>query len=102
MLTNSNPQSILVMLCLYKQWHQLLVCIKAIQRFISPGYNLFVSLFSGIHQICIPAFPFDPPMQSGTYNYKGHKIHKIAVFNPLYLYNYCLDNKIACLYNVKH
>ena len=24
------------------------------------------ALFSGIHQICIPAFPFDPPTQSGT------------------------------------
>ena len=41
------------------------------QRFIFPGYNLFVSLFSGIYQICIPVFPFDPPTQSGTslFNY---------------------------------
>ena len=63
MLTNSNPQSILVMLCLY-------IAVASVaglyQRFIFPGYNLFASLFSGIHQICIPAFPFDPPTQSGT------------------------------------
>ena len=26
-----------------------------------------VSLFSGMHHICIPAFPFDLPTQSGTY-----------------------------------
>ena len=37
------------------------------QSFISPGYNLFVSLFSGIYQICIPTFPFDLATQSGTY-----------------------------------
>ena len=42
-------------LCLYKEWHHF------------PGHKLFVSLFSGIHHICIPAFPFDTPMQSGTY-----------------------------------
>ena len=56
LLTNSNPQSIVVLLCLYKEWHYF------------PGYKLFVSLLSGIHQICIPAFPFDPPTQSGTCN----------------------------------
>ena len=55
LLTNSNPQSIMVVLCLYKEWHHF------------PGYKLFVSLLSGIHHICIPAFPFDPPTQSGTY-----------------------------------
>ena len=55
LLTNSNPQSTVVLLCLYTEWHHF------------PGYKLFVSLFSGIHHICIPAFPFDPPMQSGTY-----------------------------------
>ena len=27
---------------------------------------LDVSLFLGIHQICIPTFPSDPPMQSDT------------------------------------
>ena len=31
-----------------------------------PGYNLFVSLFSGIHSSCNPAFPFELPTQSGT------------------------------------
>ena len=55
--TNSNPQSIVDPLCLYKEWHHF------------PGYKLFASLFSGIHHICIPAFPFDPPTQSGTYIY---------------------------------
>ena len=33
-----------------------------------PGYNLIVSLFSGIHSSCNPAFPFDLPMQNGTFN----------------------------------
>ena len=31
-----------------------------------PRMHLDVSLFSGIHQICIPTFPFDPPTQSDT------------------------------------
>ena len=54
LLTNSNPQLIVILLCLYKEWHH------------PPGYKLFVSLPSGIHQIYIPAFPFDPPTQIGT------------------------------------
>ena len=58
-LTNLSPQSIVVLLCLYKEWHHF------------PGYKLFVSLLSEIHHICIPAFPFDPPMQSGTYIFKS-------------------------------
>ena len=58
LLTNSNPQSIVVLLCLYKQWHHF------------PGYKLFVSLPLGIHHICIPTFPFDLPTQSGTYTPK--------------------------------
>ena len=33
---------------------------------IFPRIQLVVSLFSGIHQICIPTFPFDPPMLSDT------------------------------------
>ena len=32
-----------------------------------PGYNLFVSLFSGIHSSCNPDFPFDLPTQSGIF-----------------------------------
>ena len=56
-LTNSNPQSIVVLLCLYKKWHH------------PPGYKSFVSLLSRIHHICIPSFPFDPPTQSGTFSY---------------------------------
>ena len=36
------------------------------QTFIFPEYNLFVSFFSGILQICIPAFLFDQLTQSGT------------------------------------
>ena len=31
-----------------------------------PRIHLDVSLFSGIRQICIPTFPFDPPTQSDT------------------------------------
>ena len=69
-LTNSNPQSIVVLLCLYKEWHHF------------PGYKLFVSLFSGIHQICIPPFPFDPPMQSGTYSTYMH------TYIPTYIHTY--------------
>ena len=53
--TNSNPQSIVDLLCPYKERHH------------PPGYKLFVFFPSGIHHICIPAFPFDPPTQSGTY-----------------------------------
>ena len=50
--------------------HNLLNVLAGVdQSFIFTEYNLFVSLFSGIHQICIPAFPFDLSMQSGTYNY---------------------------------
>ena len=37
------------------------------QRDHLPRIHLDVSLFSGIHQICIPTFPFDPPTQSDTY-----------------------------------
>ena len=51
-LTNSNPQSIDVMLCLYKEWHKLQIQIKGI--------------FSQDTTSCIPAFPFDPPTQSDT------------------------------------
>ena len=36
------------------------------QRDHFPKIHLDVSLFSGIHQICIPTFPFDPPTQSDT------------------------------------
>ena len=33
-----------------------------------PRIHLDVSRFTGIHQIRIPTFPFDPPTQSGTYH----------------------------------
>ena len=33
-----------------------------------PRTQLAVSLITGIHQICIPAFPSDPPTQSDTYH----------------------------------
>ena len=36
------------------------------QRDYFPRIHLDISLFSGIHQICIPTFPFDPSMQSDT------------------------------------
>ena len=56
LLTNSNPQSIVVLLCLYKEWHHP-----------QGSYKLFVSLPLGIHHICIPAFPFDLPTQGDAY-----------------------------------
>ena len=38
-----------------------------IKGIIFPGcIYVDVFLFSGIHQICIPTFPFDPPTQSDT------------------------------------
>ena len=37
------------------------------QGYISPRIQLDVSLLSGIHEICIPTFPFDPPTQSDTF-----------------------------------
>ena len=43
------------------------------QRDHFPRIHLDVYLFSGIHQICIPTFPFDPPMQSDAF----HRIHQI-------------------------
>ena len=39
---------------------------NADQRDHFPRIHLDVSLFLGIYQICIPCFPFDLPMQSGT------------------------------------
>ena len=68
-LTNSNPQSIAILLCLYKEWHHL------------PGYKLFVSLPPGIHQICIPAFPFDPPTQSGTSSFVVRPVAQLHMCN---------------------
>ena len=47
------------------------------------GYKLFVSLLSGIHLICIPAFPFDLPTQSVTY--------KVTTMNT----NTCLQSYIC-------
>ena len=35
-------------------------------RFTFPEYNLYVFLLSGVHQICILAFPFDLPMQCSS------------------------------------
>ena len=46
---------------------QNIVCgSKKDQRDHFRGIHLDVSLFSGIHQICIPTFPLDPPTQSDT------------------------------------
>ena len=83
--TLSNPQSIMVLLCLYKEWHHF------------PGYKLFVSLFSGIHQICIPTFPFDLPTQSGTFNVISLTSLKIAL--PICLLLSFLHNRIPCKNN---
>ena len=46
---------------------QNMVCGSNADHF--PRIHLDVSLFSGIHQICIPTFPFDSPTQSDTYSY---------------------------------
>ena len=92
---------------LHKEWHHF------------PGYKLFVSLFSGIHQICIPAFPFDLPTQSGTYvivEVLVKKVHinitctcisvfeRFAYAKEFYLllhtciYDYCITDIITCAY----
>ena len=52
------------------------------QRDHFPGIHLDVSLFSGIHQICILTFPFDPPMQSDTSS------------NNTMVYAHCNDSSI--------
>ena len=44
---------------------QNMICGSNTDHF--PRIHLDVSLFSGIHQICIPTFPFDPPTQRDTY-----------------------------------
>ena len=53
----------MVLLYLYKEWHQLQISIKV----CFPRVQLICIPLSGIHQICIPTFPFDPPTQSGTF-----------------------------------
>ena len=55
-LRNSHVQ---LYACLYKEWHHFQVWIKVL--FSQGSYNLFVSLFSGIYQICIPVFPLICP-----------------------------------------
>ena len=51
--------------------HQNMVCgSNTEQRDHFPRIQLVVSLFSGIHQICIPTFPFDPLTQSDTFEFK--------------------------------
>ena len=52
LLTNSNPQSIVVLLCSYKEWHHLQIWIKLLlfqgTTYLYPsfqGYIRFVSLF---------------------------------------------------------
>ena len=84
-LTNSSPQSIDVMLCLYKEWHKLQIQIKGIYV---PRIQL-VSLPSGIHQICIPAFPFDPPTQSDTYTQLTSRFLQ-NYFSGVYYYSHSL------------
>ena len=43
---------------------QNMVCGSSKDHF--PRMHLDVSVFSGIHQMCIPSFPFDPHAQSDT------------------------------------
>ena len=51
--------------------NQNIVCGSKIdQRDHFPRVQLDVSLFSGIHQICISTFPFDPPTQNDTLYHK--------------------------------
>ena len=61
-LTNSNPQSIDIC-CVYIKSG---ISCRFRSRVHFPRIQLVVSLLSGIHQICIPAFPFVPPTQSDT------------------------------------
>ena len=76
-LTNSNPQSVDIMLCLYKEWHKLQIQIKGI--------------FSQDTTTCIPAFPFDLPTQSDTlmvnptmnHNYRYHISYGCIIFHLL-------------------
>ena len=57
------------------------------QRDHLPRIHLDVSLFSGIHQICIPTFPFDPPTQSDTYT-----SYTILILG----YNYAQQKHLGC------
>ena len=59
------------------------------QRDHFPGIHLAVSLFSGIHQICIPTFLFDPPTQSDIYIY-------------IYIYIYTHTHIRAYMYKLYH
>ena len=56
----------MALLYLYKESHGLQVTIGLDQGYYFPRIQINVSLLSGIHQICIPAFPFDLPTQSDT------------------------------------
>ena len=60
-LTNSNPQSILVCCVHIKSG----ITCRLGSALFSQGTTCLHPP-SGIHQICISAFPFDPPTQSGT------------------------------------
>ena len=51
-------------------------------RVYFPRIQIDVSLLSGIHQICILAFPFDPPMQSDMYNCMLYKLKSGAHVYP--------------------
>ena len=88
LLTNSNPQPIVALLCLYKGWHH------------PPGYELFVSLLSGIHQICIPAFPFNLPTQSGTdiitYTHTYTHAHTFHTYIITYMLTYTHAHTFIC------
>ena len=68
------------------------------QSFIFPRDNLFVSLFSGIHQICIPAFPFNLPMQNGTWCFIA-QLKSITKFGHYKLALVASSNKMCKLRN---
>ena len=53
------------------------------QRDHFPRIRLVVSLFSGIHQIYIPTYPFDPPTQSDT-------LSIISLYDIIVISTHCL------------
>jgi len=51
----------------------------------SPGYILFVSLFSGMHCRCIPVVSFDLPTQRNTLKYVNYMYMHLVILT-MYVY----------------
>ena len=66
---------------------------------IFPGYNLFVSLFSGIHFSCNPTFPFDPPTQRDTYFIVAWSTTQTNMEVPSFFYSclHMVDDTKSCM-----